>query len=99
MKNNEESLSAEEAKKEFEEMMHAFDSLQLKNDSLAEPFNIQKDEALEEDIKQDLDKKKKKDAGGKMQEMANSMMMQMQFLIPSWLSKKLKKLSQQLTMY
>ena len=78
LKNNEESLSAEEAKKEFEEMMHAFDSLQLKNDSLAEPFNIQKDEALEEDIKQDLDKKKKKDAGGKMQEMANSMMMQMQ---------------------
>lgn len=94
LKNNEESLSAEDAKSEFEEMMGALDSLKQKNDELLDPFNIQKDEQLEEQIDQDLDdaasmedggdqmkkesQRKKNDAGDKMQKMANSMRMQMQ---------------------
>ena len=94
LKNDEESPSAEDAKHEFEEMMKALDSLQRKNETLNDPFNIQKDETMENDIEQDLDEasemeqgeqldqegaqQKKQDAGDKMQKMANSMMMQMQ---------------------
>ena len=55
LKNKEESLSAEEAKKEFEEMMQTLDSLQKKNETLKDPFNIQKDEELEQQIEQDLE--------------------------------------------
>lgn len=90
--NGEESKSAEEGQKEFEELMQQLDSLQQQNEQLQDPFDIQKDEALEESIEQDLQdamkmeqqqgkqggQQKKKDAGKKMQEMANSMMMQMQ---------------------
>lgn len=94
LKDNEDNTSAEEAKQEFEEMMKTLDSLQKKNESLTDPFNIQKDEQLEQQIEQDLDeasemesgeqkdsdgsRQKKNDAGNKMQQMANSMMMQMQ---------------------
>lgn len=94
LKNETDNLSAEEAMKEFKDMMDALDSLQQKNEQLVDPFNIQKDEQLEEQIEQDLDdassmengekpdngnsQQKKQDAGSKMQEMANSMMMQMQ---------------------
>ena len=49
------SMSAEEAKKEFEALMQSFDSLQEKNKELTDPFNLQKDEALQESIEQDLD--------------------------------------------
>lgn len=127
---NNDALSADEAKEKFDEMMQRLDSLQEKNQSLNDPFNVQKDEGLEESINQDLEeaasleekessgdessqeesedgsddgsqesgdenqegesgqpepspslpksKQKKSDAGHKMQEMANSMMMQMQ---------------------
>ena len=51
----EESLSAEEAKKQFEDLMKQLDSLQEKNKDLKDPFNINKDEALEEGVKKDLD--------------------------------------------
>lgn len=50
-----EPLSAEEAKKQFEEMMQKLDSLQEKNKGLQDPFNIQKDESLQESIEQDLE--------------------------------------------
>lgn len=95
LQEGQDSLSAEDAKKEFEQMMNALDSLLTKNETLKDPFNVQKDEAAEEQIEQDLDeassmehndgqddqsgaRQKKQDAGGKMQEMANAMMMQMQ---------------------
>jgi hypothetical protein len=94
LKDEKESISADEAKKEFDELMNMLDSLQKKNETLSDPFNIQKDESLEEQIEQDLDEassmekgeeqnnsssqQKKNDAGNKMQKMANSMMMQMQ---------------------
>lgn len=50
----EDAKSAEEAKKEFDAMMQALDSLQEKNKSLTDPFNLQKDDALQESIDQDL---------------------------------------------
>lgn len=94
LKNDKEDLSAEEAKKEFEEMMGTLDSLKQKNNELKDPFNIQKDVQLEEQIEQELDeaasmeeggeqensesRQKKSNAGEKMQQMANSMMMKMQ---------------------
>lgn len=71
------TMSAEEAKEAFEEMMHTLDSLSERNEQLTDPFNIQKDEAMEQSIKEDLDQGDKMDAGQKMQEMANSMMMNM----------------------
>lgn len=87
--------SADEAKQEFDDMMNRLDSLQQQNESLNDPFNMQKDEELEDSIEQDLDdasemeqqdgnnqsegsKKKKQNAGKKMQEMANTMFMQLQ---------------------
>ena len=87
--------SADEAKQEFEDMMNRLDSLQQQNESLNDPFNMQKDEELEDSIEQDLDdasemeqqdgnnqsegsKQKKQNAGKKMQEMANTMFMQLQ---------------------
>ena len=107
----ENAKSAEDAKKEFDAMMQTFDSLQEKNKSLTDPFNLQKDEALQESIDQDLEEasemeqsgsesdqdssqqdssqqnssgnqqssqQKKQDAGNKMQQMAQSMMSQME---------------------
>jgi hypothetical protein len=71
-------MSSEEAKEEFQDMMNKLDSLQQKNQELSEPFEFQKDESLENSINEDLDKNQKQDAGEKMQEMAQSMMMQMQ---------------------
>lgn len=95
LQNNDSTKGADEAKQQFEDMMNRFDSIQEKNQGLNDPFNMQKDEALEESIEQDLDeaaementegdnqsnnsKQKKKNAGKKMQEMANSMLLQMQ---------------------
>ena len=53
--NSEESMSAEEGKKEFDKLMQKFDSLQQQNQTLTDPFNIQKDEELQESIDQDLE--------------------------------------------
>ncbi len=71
-------MTSEEAKEEFQDMMNKLDSLQQKNQELSEPFEFQKDESLENSINEDLNKNQKQDAGEKMQEMAQSMMMQMQ---------------------
>lgn len=71
------SLSNEEAKEAFEELMQTLDSLMERNEQLTDPFNIQENEALEESIEEDLDNGAKQDAGKKMQEMADSMMMNM----------------------
>ena len=87
-----EQKSAEEAKEEFDKMMDELDQLLEKNQDLQQPFNMEKDEEMEESINQDLNdamqqeqsgeqqqsQKKKRDAGQKMQQMANQMMMQMQ---------------------
>ena len=84
--------SAEEAKEEFDKMMDELDQLLEKNQDLQQPFDMQKDEEMQESIDQDLQdamqneqnsqqqqsQQKKQDAGQKMQQMANNMMMQMQ---------------------
>ena len=75
--NETDTLSSEEAKEAFEELMQQLDSLSERNEQLTDPFNIQKDEALEQSIENDLYQGAKKDAGAKMQEMANNMMMGM----------------------
>ena len=49
------SKSAEEAQQEFDDLMKTFDSLQEKNRQLTDPFQLQKDEALQESIEQDLE--------------------------------------------
>lgn len=71
------SLTNQEAKETFEDMMQTLDSLMDRNQELTDPFNIQEDEAMEEAIEQDLDNGAKKDAGKKMQEMADNMMKNM----------------------
>lgn len=84
--------SAEEAKEEFEKMMEELDQLLEKNQDLQQPFDMEKDEEMEESIEQDLQdamqneqtgdqqqsKQNKNEAGQKMKQMANNMMMQMQ---------------------
>jgi hypothetical protein len=84
--------SAEEAKEEFDKMMDELDQLLEKNQELQQPFDMQKDEEMQESIDQDLQdamqneqngqqpqsQQKKQNAGQKMQQMANQMMMQMQ---------------------
>ena len=72
------TLTQEEAKEAFEELMQTLDSLMDRNQELTDPFNLQHDEALKEDIENQLDKGQKKDAGNKMKQMADSMMMNMQ---------------------
>ena len=71
------SLTQDEAKEAFEDLMQTLDSLAERNHQLTEPFNIQQDEAMEEEIEQDLSNGAKQDAGKKMQQMAESMMMSM----------------------
>jgi hypothetical protein len=46
--------TAEEAKEEFDQMMDELDQLLEKNKDLQQPFNMEKDEALQESIDQDL---------------------------------------------
>ncbi len=84
--------SAEEAKEEFDKMMDELDQLLEKNQELQQPFDMEKDEEMQESIDQDLQdamqneqnnqqqqsQKQKQSAGQKMQQMANQMMMQMQ---------------------
>ena len=71
------TLTNEEAKESFEELMQTLDSLAERNQELTDPFNIQQDEALEESIEEDLQNGAKKNAGNKMKEMADSLMMDM----------------------
>lgn len=95
LQNQDNETAADDAKQQFEDMMKRLDSIQQKNETLNDPFQMQKDEALEDAIEQDLEdasnmensdngnssqdsKQKKQNAGQKMQEMANSMMMMMQ---------------------
>ncbi len=87
-----EQKSAEEAKEEFDKMMDELDQLLEKNQELQDPFNMEKDEEMEESINQDLNdamqqeqsgeqqksQNKKQDAGQKMQQMAQNMMSMMQ---------------------
>ena len=55
LQNNENEPSAESAKQQFEDMMQRLDSLQQRNETLNDPFNMQKDDAMEESIEQDLE--------------------------------------------
>lgn len=71
------TLTNEQAKEAFEDLMQTLDSLVERNQQLSEPFNLQEDDAMEESIEQDLNNGSKKSAGKKMQEMAESMMMGM----------------------
>ena len=85
------SLSASEAKEQFEQMNQQLDSIMQKNKGLEEPFNISKDEKTTEEIKEDLNNaenkenegdqsgadEKKKDAGKKMKEMADKLSLDM----------------------
>ncbi len=49
------STSAEAAKESFDDMMKTLDSLMKKNETLADPFSIQRDEELKESIDKDLE--------------------------------------------
>ena len=85
------SLSANDAKKQFEKIEQQLDSIMQKNKGLEEPFNISKDEKSTEEIKEDLNNaeekenngdesgadEKKKDAGKKMKEMADKLTLDM----------------------
>lgn len=75
--NETDTLTADEAKEAFEEMMQQLDSLSEKNEELNDPFNIQKDEDMQQSIENDLDQGAKKDAGSKMKQMADNMMTSM----------------------
>ena len=88
---NNDSLSAEDAKNQFDKLSKELDSIMEKNNGLQDPFNISKDEQMENEINQDLDdagemenngddagaSEKKNDAGKKMKEMANQLSMNM----------------------
>ncbi|MBO5810497.1 MAG: hypothetical protein J6R32_06675 [Bacteroidales bacterium] len=85
------SLSASEAKNQFDNMNQQLDSIMQKNKGLQDPFNISKDEKATEDINEDLENaeemenngnesgadEKKKDAGKKMKEMADKLSLDM----------------------
>ena len=88
---NNDSLSAEDAKNQFDKLSKELDSIMEKNNGLQDPFNISKDEQMENEINQDLDdagemenngddagaSEKKNDAGKKIKEMANKLSMDM----------------------
>lgn len=85
------SISANEAKEQFEKMEQQLDSIMQRNKGLEEPFNISKDEKTTEDINEDLNNaeekenngdesgasEKKKDAGKKMKEMSEQLSLDM----------------------
>ena len=85
------SIKAQEALDEFDKIQNRLDSIIDKNEGLESPFNISKDEQAAEEISEDLKEAeeaesgnneqeaegKKKEAGKKMREMAESMDMQM----------------------
>ena len=88
---NNDSLSAEDAKNQFEKLSQELDSIMEKNKGLQEPFDISKDEKMESEINQDLEEagemedsgddtnssKKKNEAGKKMKKMAEELSMNM----------------------
>lgn len=88
---NNDSLRADEAKKKFNELSKELDSIMERNKGLQEPFNISKDEEIQNEINQNLDEasdmeengddkgssKKKNDAGKKMKEMSEKLSMDM----------------------
>lgn len=83
---------ANAAKDEFNKMMDELSKIEEHNKSLTDPFDLSRDEQLENDIKQDLNdasssqqqgdnqqsQQQMNSAGQKMQEMANKLAMQMQ---------------------
>ena len=80
-------MSAQDAKNQFDKLSQELDSIMERNKTLQEPFNISKDEKMENEINQDLEEagemedngddanssKKKNDAGRKMKEMTEKM--------------------------
>ncbi len=84
--------TAEEAKEEFDKMMDELDQLLEKNQDLKQPFDMEKDQEMQESIDQDLQdamqneqnnqqqqsQQNKQNAGQKMQQMAQNMMSMMQ---------------------
>lgn len=88
---NNDSLSAQDAKSQFDKLLQELDSIIQKNNGLQEPFNISKDEQMESEINSDLDEagemeksgddkgsiQKKNEAGKKMKEMTENMSMNM----------------------
>lgn len=88
---NNDSLSASDAKKQFDDLLKQMDSIMQNDKKLQEPFNISKDENAINEINEDLDKseemenngddagssQKKQDAGKKMKEMAEQLSMDM----------------------
>ena len=88
---NNDSLTAESAKNQFDELSQELDSIMERNKGLQEPFNISKDENMENEINQDLDEagnmeengddsgssQKKNEAGKKMREMSEQLSMDM----------------------
>ena len=89
--NNNDSLSAKDAENQFNKLSQELDSIMEKNKGLQEPFNISKDEKMEDEINQDLEEagemeengddsgssQKKNDAGKKMKQMAEKLSMDM----------------------
>ena len=87
-----EGKDANEAKDEFDKMMDELSNLEEKNKTLQDPFDLSRDEQLENDIRQDLNdasssqqqgdqnqsQQQKSSAGQKMQQVANKLSMQMQ---------------------
>lgn len=83
---------ADQAKDEFNKMMDELSNLEKKNKTLQDPFDLSRDEQLENDIRQDLNdasssqqqgdqsqsQQQKNSAGQKMQQMADKLSMQMQ---------------------
>lgn len=88
---NNDSLSAKDAKNQFDKLSKELDSIMERNKGLQEPFNISKDEQMQEEIMNDLDEagekensgddsgasQKKNDAGKKIKEMADQLSMEM----------------------
>ena len=88
---NNDSLSAQDAKNQFDKLSQELDSIMERNKGLQEPFNISKDEKMENEINQDLEEagemeesnddsgasQKKNDAGKKMKEMTEKLSMNM----------------------
>lgn len=88
---NNDSLSAQDAKNQFDKLSQELDSIIERDKGLQEPFNISKDENMENEINQDLQEssemeengddsgasQKKNDAGKKMKEMTEKLSMNM----------------------
>ena len=91
LESNTDSLSAQDAKNQFNALEQKMDSVMEQNKNLQDPFDISKDEAASEEINNDLDdaaesedsgdengsQQKKGDAGKKMKEMAEGLNMMM----------------------